>query len=481
MSQVIVIGGGASGMMAAISCAISGNDVSIFEKNEKLGKKLFITGKGRCNVFNACSKEEFFDSVSSNPKFLYSSYNLFGSLDSNEFFTNIGLKLKTERGNRVFPISDHASDVTKALQSKLNSLDVKINLNSSVKALILKSKSISNKCSNNLNIVSEEKNKDKIKDNSNICSSDILLNNEKNQTSNICSNCNEIEIELNSKSTKQIDFSNYSACGIVLSDNTRIYADKIIIATGGLSYPSTGSTGDGLTLANNLGHNITPCIPSLVGLECKELLCNELSGLSLRNISIRIINNNKTIYTDFGEMLFTHYGISGPVILSASSRIGREINNNNLSVIIDLKPAISETELDQRLIKDIDNNKDKIFKNILPEWLPKSLHNVIINRCQIDENKKLKFLTKEDRKNFIYCIKNFNLNISGLRGFNEAIITKGGVDVREINPKTLESKLISNLYFVGEVLDVDALTGGFNLQIAWSTGYSVGYYLDSNS
>lgn len=439
MNDVIVIGGGAAGMMAAISATSIGHQVVLLEKNEKLGKKIYITGKGRCNVFNACTKETFFDSVSSNKKFLYSSYNNFTSEDAYSFFEELGLDIKIERGNRAFPVSDHASDVTKVLEKRLKLLGVEVKLNCEV---------------SKINILT------------NISYSENTINN---------TDINECVDEVNFK----IDFIDER------NKRQEIFSKNLIVATGGLSYKTTGSTGDGLKWAKESGHEIITPIPSLVGLNSSSYICKELQGLSLKNVNISILKNEKEIYSEFGEMLFTHFGISGPIVLSGSSRIGREIfehtgktelnkRRDDISAVIDLKPKLTIEELDKRLLKQIETDGNKVFKNSLSGWIPKSMEQVVIRESKIDAMKSIKFLSRQERRDFISILKNLKIPIIGLRDFNEAIITKGGISVQNINPKTMESKIVPHLYFVGEILDLDALTGGFNLQIAWSTGYAAG-------
>lgn len=404
MSKVLVVGGGAAGMFAAIFAAYNGNEVHIYEKNEKLGKKLFITGKGRCNITNAGDMETLFSSVVTNSKFLYSSFYGYTNEDVINFFENVGVKTKIERGNRVFPESDHSSDVIGGLTRELHRLGVEIHLRTEVKKIVGKEK---------------------------------------------------------------FEY-------IELNNGKKISADACIVATGGFSYQTTGSTGDGYRFAKELGHQVTEILPSLVPLVIKEDYVRELQGLSLRNVQATIYDGKKKLYQDFGEMLFTHYGVSGPLMLSASSYIAKKVKEKELKLVIDLKPALTFEQLDQRVLRDFDENINKQFKNAIQKLFPSKLVPVILAVCDIDPEKKVNLITKEERQQFISLIKNFELTISGLRDFNEAIITKGGVKVKEINPSTMESKLVQNLYFVGEVLDLDALTGGFNLQIAWSTAYAAG-------
>ena len=409
MSRILVIGGGAAGMMAAVSAAANGNQVELFEKNEKLGKKLFITGKGRCNITNAADLEDFFPAVTSNPKFLYSAFYSFTNEQVISFFEKLGVKTKVERGGRIFPESDHSSDVIQALKREMDRLQVKVNLNSEVKELIVE----------------------------------------------------EIAAV---KSVK----------GILLSSGKKISGDAVIVATGGMSYPSTGSTGDGYRFAGKCGHKVTELSPSLVPMEVKEWYAGELMGLSLRNIEIRITDGKKKLYQEFGEMLFTHYGVTGPVILSASSIVGKRLKDKELTLHIDLKPALTEEQLDKRVLREFEANHNRQFKNAVDSLFPSKLRPVIVELSGIPEEKKVHEITKEERLRFVRLIKDFTMTLTGLRGYNEAIITKGGVSVREIDPGTMESRLVNGLYFAGEVLDLDAVTGGYNLQIAWSTGYLAG-------
>lgn len=399
-------------MMAAITAARRGFKVTLVEKNEKLGKKLFITGKGRCNITNAGDSEDLFNSIVTNRKFMFSSFNGFSNYDTLGFFDELGLHIKIERGNRVFPESDHSSDVIGTLNRELKRLSVDVRLNTEVK--------------------------------------DIIVNGGK-------------------------------ATGVVVKcsgKESTIQADNVIVATGGNSYQSTGSTGDGYRFARKLGHSVTPIVPALVPFNVAEDWESDLQGLSLKNVSIVVLDGKQEIYSDFGEMLFTHFGVSGPLILSASSFAARRIKEHPLKLVIDLKPALSQEQLDERILRDFDEEKNKAFKNSLDKLLPKKMIPVIVRLSDIDGNKKVNEITKQERQKLVSLIKGLELTITGLRGFNEAIITQGGINVREINPTTMESKLVKNLYFAGEVLDVDALTGGFNLQIAWSTGYAAADHLD---
>lgn len=410
MSHVIVVGGGAAGMFAAIAAAKNGHQVTLYEKNEKLGKKIFITGKGRCNITNAADMEELFDAVVTNSKFLYSSFYGYTNQNVIDFFEDAGVPVKIERGNRVFPISDHSSDVIRALEREMKKVGVKVCLNTEVKS------------------VEAEKGK----------------------------------------------FNK-----VVLKDTTTQTADACIVATGGLSYRSTGSTGDGFRFAENVGHKVTQCFPSLVPMETKEPWICELQGLLLRNVEAKILDGKKELYKDFGEMLFTHFGVSGPLIISASSYVGKKFMDKNgqkkeLTLEIDLKPALTEEQLDQRVLRDFEENHNRQFKNAITKLFPTKLIPVMLELGGIDPEKKVNSIEKEERKQFVHLIKHFRMTLTGLRDYPEAIITKGGVNVKEIDPGTMESKLVKGLYFAGEVLDLDALTGGFNLQIAWSTGYAAG-------
>lgn len=405
MSKVLVIGGGAAGMMAAITAARNGRNVILFEKNEKLGKKLFITGKGRCNITNSADIEELFPAVVSNSKFLYSSFYGFTNDQVIDFFEELGVKTKVERGGRVFPISDHSSDVIQALEREMNRLGVNVRLRAEVKEILA---------------------------------------------------------------------DNGITTGVQLSSGEKIYGEAVIAATGGISYPSTGSTGDGYRFARKFGHRVTELFPALVPMEVKEWYAKELMGLSLRNIEIQVTDGNKKLYEEFGEMLFTHYGVTGPVILSASSIVGKRLGEKELTLHIDLKPALTEEQLNRRVLREFESNHNRQFKNAVDSLFPAKLKPIMVELSGISEDKKVNEITKEERIRFVHLIKDFTMTLTGLRSFKEAIITKGGVAVKEIGPGTMESKLVKGLYFAGEVLDLDALTGGYNLQIAWSTGYLAG-------
>ena len=407
MSKVIIIGGGAAGMMAGVFAARNHHEVHILEKNEKLGKKVFITGKGRCNVTNACDTEELFPAMMSNPKFLYSSFYSFTPQDVMEFFEEAGVPLKTERGNRVFPQSDHSSDIIRALERELKKAGAKIHLHTAVKEVVKESETD-------------------------------------------------------------------SVTGVILTDGTFMEGDAVIVATGGFSYQSTGSTGDGYRFARELGLKVTDIAPSLVPLKTKEDYIPKLQGLSLKNTGLTIKNGKKVLYEDFGEMMFTHFGVTGPMILSASAHIGAKLAkapNGELSAYLDLKPALTKEQLDARILREFETGPNKQFKNVIGVLFPSSLTPVMLELGGIPAEKKIHDISREERQHFIDLIKAFPFTITGMGEFKEAIITRGGVSVKEINPGTMGSKKISGLYFAGEVLDLDAVTGGYNLQIAWSTAY----------
>ncbi len=402
-------------MMSAVTSAENGNEVILLEKMEKLGKKLLITGKGRCNITNSAEMDEFMKNIPENSKFLYSSFSRFTNNDIISFLNKQGVATKVERGGRVFPVSDKAEDVLNAFLKKLKELKVTIKTNFEVTKILTEGSVLTG---------IEGKNNGKIE---------------------------------------------------------KIMADKIILTTGGKSYPVTGSTGDGYKMAKDLGHTITSLKPSLVPLICNgesKRLCQEMQGLSLRNVKVKITENNKVIYEDFGEMLFTHYGISGPIILSASAvlirykNIDELLKENKVKIHIDLKPALDEEKLDNRILRDFEELKNKQFKNSLGLLLPKKMVEPMISIIGINPEKRINEITKEERKTIVKDLKNLELTINGFRGIEEAIVTKGGISIKEINPKTMESKLIQGLYFAGEIIDLDAFTGGFNLQIAWSTGYA---------
>ncbi len=419
MKKVVVIGGGAAGMMAAIAAADGGAKVTIYEKNEKLGKKLFITGKGRCNVTNAGDMENLFANVMTNEKFLYSAFYTYDNRMVMDFFEKAGCPLKVERGDRVFPVSDHSSDIIAAFQRELRRRDVEIVLNCGVKEVLYGDSGI-------------------VEDN----------------------------IEPESCGIP-------SVTGVLLENGKKVIADGVIVATGGISYASTGSTGDGYRFAREAGHKIAECKPSLVPFNVKEDWCKDAMGVSLKNVSLRLVCGKKEIYNGFGEMLITHFGISGPLALSASSYYVSKAKGETYAYI-DLKPALDAEQLDKRVLRDFEEAKNKQFKNSLKSLFPQKLIPVMIQLSGIDPEKKVNEISKEERKSFVQLIKNVPLTIAGVRDFKEAIITKGGVHVKEVNPSTMESKKVKGLYFAGEVLDLDALTGGYNLQIAWSTGYLAG-------
>ena len=401
MSKVVIIGGGAAGMMAGIVAARNGHNTIILEKNEKLGKKLFITGKGRCNITNAGDLDELFTSLNTNTKFMFSAFNNFNNYDTLGFFDELGLPIKVERGNRVFPESDRAGDVISALANELKRLRVKIYLDTEVTDIIASEGMVKK----------------------------------------------------------------------VVTKNQTFDADAVIVATGGKSYPSTGSTGDGYKFAKKFGLNVTELIPAIVPFNAKEEWIKELQGLSLKNVSITVSDGKKELYNDFGEMLFTHFGVSGPIVLSASGKVAKRIKAGELFMDIDLKPALTEKELDERILRDFAAETNKQFKNSLDKLLPKKLIPVIIDLSGISETKKVCEINKEERKRLVSLLKHLRVTLTSLRSFAEAIITQGGIDVKEINPSTMESKKIKGLYFAGEVIDVDAVTGGFNLQIAWSSAH----------
>ena len=412
MNKVIIVGGGAAGMLAGIIAARNGCQVILYEKNEKLGKKIFITGKGRCNVTNNCDPEELLQAVKSNNKFLYSAFYSFNSQDMMALLEESGVPLKTERGNRVFPVSDHSSDIIRGLERLLHRYDVHIRLRKEVQEILVE---------------------------------------------------------------------DGRAAGIRLKDGYEDRAQAVVVATGGLSYPTTGSTGDGYRFARETGHTVTDCMPSLVPLTVSEDYIGEMAGLSLRNVELTIRNGKKILYQDFGEMMFTHKGITGPLVLSASSSIGKQLKKQGtLEGYIDLKPALSSEQLDERILREFENAKNKQFKNVIGVLFPSSLTPVLIRLGGIPEDKVIHEISREERLNFVSIIKAFPFTIDGLGGYSEAVITKGGISVKEINPGTMESKKIPQLYFAGEVLDLDAVTGGYNLQIAWSTGYLAGMAVSEN-
>lgn len=405
MSKVLIIGAGAAGMMAGIAAAYNGNQVEIFEKNDRVGKKIFITGKGRCNITNASDIENHFSNILKNEKFLYSAYNNFNSEDICNMLENTGVKIKIERGNRVFPESDKSSDVIWALNKMLKDIGVKIYLNTEINKI--------------------EKNNDKM--------------------------------------------------SVIDKNGKKHIGDYCIVATGGMSYQSTGSTGDGYKFAKSFNLNVNKTYPSLVPLNIKEEMCKNLQGLSLKNVNLKVVDEKgEEYYNEQGEMIFTHFGISGPLVLSASCYICDKLKDHDFKCYIDLKPALDFETLDKRILKDFEENINRNFNNSLDKLLPRKIIEPVITLSGIDPYKKVHEITKEERLNLAKTIKNIPLTVTGTRGFNEAIITRGGISIKEINPKTMESKKVQGVYFVGEVLDIDAKTGGYNLQIAWSTGYLAG-------
>lgn len=405
MKKIIVVGGGAAGMMAAISASHNGNDVTIIEHNEKLGKKVFITGKGRCNVTNAGDTEDIINNIVTNKKFMYSALYTFSNYMLMDLLEKNGLKLKIERGNRVFPETDKSSDVISTLEKILKRNGVKIILRKHVDNIVVENNKITG----------------------------------------------------------------------VKVNGAIIPCDKVILATGGISYKSTGSDGTGMEIAERNGHSINKCLPALVPLNIVEKYTEQMQGVSLKNINIKIYDGKKEIYSAFGEMMFTHFGVTGPVILSASSLITKKLDEGKkLTLEIDLKPALSDEQLDARILREFEKNINKAFKNSIDSMLPKKMINTIIEYSGISQDKKVNLISKEERKKLLDTFKRFRLTIDGTRDINEAIITQGGVNVKEINPSSMESKLIKDLYFAGEMIDIDAYTGGYNLQLAWSTGYLAG-------
>ena len=405
MSKVLIVGGGAAGMLASIFAARNGHEVHVYEKNEKLGKKLYITGKGRCNLTNACDMDTLFASVRTNSRFLYSAFYGFTNQDAMAFFEDEGLKIKTERGDRVFPLSDKSADVLDTMRRSMRRAGVEVHLNTEVRDLLITDGQVK---------------------------------------------------------------------GLLLADQTQVDGDAVMVATGGLSYPVTGSTGDGYRFAKEAGHKVTDCIPSLTPFNIREDFVKELQGLSLKNVELRIYNGKKEVFREFGEMMFTHFGITGPLVLTASSYVGALAAKQELRAVLDLKPALSEEQLDQRILREFDANQNKSFKNVIGSLFPAKLTPVMIALGDIEPDKKVHDISREERQGFVKLTKSLPMTVTGLRDYKEAIITKGGVAVKEINPSTMESKYVKGLYFIGEVLDLDAVTGGFNLQIAWSTAYAAG-------
>ena len=436
MSRVIVVGGGAAGMMAAVAAADKGHSVTLLEKNEKLGKKLFITGKGRCNVTNAADMDVLFRNVCTNEKFLYSAFYHYDNRAVMDFLEKAGCPLKIERGDRVFPVSDHSSDVIAAFGRELKKRGVEILLHTEVKELMI-----------------EES----------YAEMDGIE--EKNQKQEVYGE--------NKKFKKEKDRIRGKCVGVLLANGKRLQADACILCTGGISYPSTGSTGDGHRFAESAGHKLVECKPALVPLEVAENWCKNLMGLSLKNVQLRMCNGKKEVYQGFGEMLFTHFGISGPLVLSASSFYAKHKKGETICYI-DLKPALDTEQLDKRLLRDFEENRNKQFKNALGGLFPTKLIPIMVQLSGIHPDKKVNEISREERRSFVSLMKNLPLTITGTRSFAEAIITQGGVAVKDVNPSTMESKKVKNLYFAGELLDLDAMTGGFNLQIAWSTGHLAG-------
>lgn len=414
MAKILIIGGGAAGMAAAVFLGEKHHQVHLFEKNEKLGKKLFITGKGRCNITNTCDDETFFKSVVTNSKFLYSAFYGYSNQDVVSFFESLGLAVKEERGGRIFPVSDHSSDVIRVLEKRMKELDVKVHLKSEVEALL----------------------------------------------------------------TEAGEEDGHKIRGIRLRNGAEILGDKVIVATGGFSYQATGSTGDGYTFAKETGHTVTQLRPALVPIATKEEYVTQMQGLALKNIRFTVKDGKKVLYDDFGELLFTHFGISGPLVLTASSYIGKKLEKKELQGYIDLKAALTEEQLDARLLREFEAGINRQFKNVITGMFPTKLYPVILELGGIVPEKKVNEITRKERQDFIYLVKHFPLTLVELRPFREAIITQGGVKVKEINPKTMESKLVKGLYFIGEVLDLDAVTGGFNLQIAWSTAKAAAEFIE---
>lgn len=411
MKKILIIGGGASGMMAAIQAASAGSSVHIFEQNEKLGKKLFITGKGRCNFTNDCDRDLLFDSVVTNSRFLFSSFSRFDNHSAIDFFERLGVKTKVERGGRVFPASDHSSDIIKAMEREMKRLGVVVHLGSRVTGLVLDQ----------------------------------------------------------GKSGEGTEVK-----GVLLENGAQIEGSAVIVSCGGLTYPLTGGCDWGLRLAEQAGHTIVPTRPALVPLVTKEDYIPRMQGLSLKNVTLTIPYGKKKKYQKFGEMLFTHYGISGPLALTASSYIAKELESRELPAFIDLKPALTDEQLDSRLVREFAENGQKEFKNAIGSLFPARLRPVIVELSGIDPFKPARDITKEERSSFLKLIRSFPMTITGTGEYNESIVTQGGIKVKEIDPKTMESRLVKGLYFTGEELDLDAVTGGFNLTIAWSTGYTAG-------
>ena len=430
MKSVIVIGGGAAGMMAAIGAAREGASVTLLEKNEKLGKKIYITGKGRCNLTNACNLPEFAEHVVTNRQFLQSALHGFTNADVCELFEELGMPVKTERGNRVFPVSDKSSDVIRALERECRRLRVAVRLHTEVKSIRTEAIAEKPESGDEASAAASKKKKSKIT-------------------------------------------ATARAAGVVLSDGTVLASDAVILATGGLSYPTTGSTGDGYRMAKALGHGVTRLVPSLVSLTARESFCATLAGLSLRNVSVRFCNKDgKVLREEFGELLFTHKGISGPVVLTATAFAADALVGGTCE--IDLKPALSDEQWNARVLRELEAGKSRQMKTVVGAFAPAALGAELLTVSGIDPAKTAGSVTREERMRLAGAFRHLTLHIDGMGGYNEAVVTKGGIEVSEVNPSTMESRLVKGLYLAGEVLDVDATTGGFNLQIAWSTGMLAG-------
>lgn len=402
--KIAVIGGGAAGMFAALNAAERGCEVHLFEKNEKLGKKIYITGKGRCNLTNACDTEELFQAVVSNPKFLYSAFYGYTNHDVIDFFEKAGTKTKIERGDRVFPVSDHSADVIDALRRKMREYKVQVHLNTEV---------------------------------------------------------------------SKVEAKDGKVTGVLSDGEKKLFpADAVLVATGGISYKTTGSTGDGYRFAEELGHKVTELYPSLVPFNTKEAWAKSLQGLSLKNVDVKVMDGKKKLYDGFGEMMFTHFGVTGPMILSASAHIGKQLQKSGeLNAYLDLKPALTMEQLDARILREFEAGQNKQFKNVIGVLFPSSLTPVMLELGGISPEKKIHDISREERMHFEELVKAFPFTINGMGEYKEAVITRGGVSVKDIQPGTMESRRVKKLYFIGEVLDLDAVTGGYNLQIAWSTAY----------
>ena len=451
--NVIIIGGGAAGMAASVFLAKAGCSVQLYEKNEKLGKKLYITGKGRCNFTNACAEEEFLSHVVTNPRFLYSAFAGFTNHDAIQFFEELGLQTKVERGNRAFPASDHSSDVIRVLERELRAYGVKVSLHTEVQGIVT------------------EESRDAVTD-----------------TDNTEKQCPENQTDIQHPEEQRTEADHFRKhekkekqaaarriCGVRLADGSEVPADAVIVATGGLSYPSTGSTGDGYRFAEQCSIPVTACRPSLVPLLTAEAYVPQMQGLSLKNVTLTIHygKKGKKTFSEFGEMLFTHEGISGPLVLSASAVTGASLQETgSLPAEIDLKPALTEEQLDARILREFEAGRNKALKNVIASLLPAKMRPVIMECAGIAPEKPVHDITKSERQKLIAVIKAFPLTICGQGSYREAVITQGGVSVRAVNPKTMECKTVRGLYFIGEVLDLDAVTGGFNLQIAWSTAHA---------